>query len=81
MKHEEGTVEGIGFSRAWRFQSVDVGPSVVGSVFRPPGGRENWIAIVNDTSITKLLWAAGTSRPERRSGRHAFPSTNGRHLP
>jgi len=44
-------VEGIGFSRAWRFQSVDNGPSVVGSVFRPPGGRESWIAIVDDTNI------------------------------
>ena len=44
-------MEGIGFSRAWRFQSVDNGPSVVGSVFRPAGGRESWIAIVDDTKI------------------------------
>lgn len=47
-------MEGIGFSRAYRFDSADE-PRVVGTVFRPPGGRETWTAIVDDTDIKVLM--------------------------
>jgi hypothetical protein len=49
-----GSMEGVRFSRAYRFYSTDE-PRVTGTVFRPPGGRESWIAIVDDTSIKVLM--------------------------
>ena len=62
-------MEGIGFSRAWRFESVDKGPRVVGSVFRRAGGRESWIAIVDDTSIKVAM--AGRDIATREAIRQA----------
>ena len=48
-------MEGIGFSRAYRFYSVDNGPRVVGTVWREPGSKGPWLAMVDDTAIKVLM--------------------------
>ena len=66
-------MEGISFSRAYRFYSRDE-PRVVGTVFRPPGGRESWIAIVDDTNIRVLMAEARDYSPRSHTpSPHAFP--------
>ena len=48
-------MEGVGFQRAYRFYSSDKGLRVTGTVWREPGSKGPWIAIVDDTPIKVLL--------------------------
>jgi hypothetical protein len=45
-------MESIGFRR--HFLSSTEEPGVAGTVFKPPGGRQSWIARVDDTNIKVL---------------------------
>jgi len=72
MMQGEGRVEGIGFSRASRFQSVDNGPSVVGSVFRPSGACESWVASDRGTGLLRTpinAWIGMVPRVNNRCAR------------
>lgn len=48
-------MQGVGFSRAYRFYSADDGPRVEGTVFRQPGSKGPWLAIVEGTEIRVLM--------------------------
>ena len=47
-------MENIGFSRAYRFHCWDDEPRLSGTVFREPGSRGVWLAMVDDTTIKVL---------------------------
>ena len=72
-------MEGIGFSRAYRFNSVDDGPRIAGTVFKRPGSREAWIAMVDDSTIKVFM--AGRDIAAREAIRQARLPTSERTPP